>query len=74
MEFWTQWLNVIHSLLMFLASEIGLGTGLGIVALTLLLRTVILPISWPIAYRGYSAKENVTAAAGACAIEARIWR
>jgi YidC/Oxa1 family membrane protein insertase len=52
MELWTQWLNAIHSLLMFLSSEIGLGTGLGIVALTLLLRTVILPISWPIAYRG----------------------
>jgi YidC/Oxa1 family membrane protein insertase len=52
MELWTQWLDAIHSLLMFLTSDIGLGTGLGIVALTLLLRTVILPISWPIAYRG----------------------
>lgn len=52
MELWTQWLNAIHSLLMFLSSGVGLGTGFGIVALTLLLRTVILPISWPIAYRG----------------------
>jgi YidC/Oxa1 family membrane protein insertase len=52
MELWTQWLNAIHSLLMFLSSEVGLGTGFGIVALTLLLRTVILPITWPIAYRG----------------------
>jgi YidC/Oxa1 family membrane protein insertase len=52
MELWTQWLNAIHSLLMFLSSGVGLGTGLGIVALTLLLRTAILPISWPIAYRG----------------------
>jgi YidC/Oxa1 family membrane protein insertase len=52
MELWTQWLNVIHSLLMFLSSGAGLGTGLGIVALTLVLRTIILPISWPIAYRG----------------------
>jgi YidC/Oxa1 family membrane protein insertase len=52
MELWTQWLNAIHSLLMFLSSEIGLGTGFSIVVLTLLLRTVILPISWPIAYRG----------------------
>jgi YidC/Oxa1 family membrane protein insertase len=51
MELWTQWLNAIHSLLMFLSSEIGLGTGLGIAVLTLLLRTAILPISWPIAYR-----------------------
>jgi YidC/Oxa1 family membrane protein insertase len=52
MELWTQWLNAIHSLLMFLSSEVGLGTGFSIVSLTLLLRTVILPITWPIAYRG----------------------
>jgi YidC/Oxa1 family membrane protein insertase len=52
MELWTQWLNALHGLLGFLSSEVGLGTGFGIVALTLLLRTVILPISWPIAYRG----------------------
>ena len=52
MELWTQWLNAIHGLLMVLSSGVGLGTGLGIVALTLLLRTVILPISWPISYRG----------------------
>jgi len=52
MELWTQWLNAIHSLLDFLSSGVGLGTGLGIVVLTLLLRTVILPISWSIAYRG----------------------
>jgi YidC/Oxa1 family membrane protein insertase len=52
MELWTQWLNIIHSLLIFLSSGVGLGTGLGIVVLTLLLRTVILPISWSIAYRG----------------------
>jgi YidC/Oxa1 family membrane protein insertase len=52
MELWTQWLNTIHGLLTFLASDVGLGTGFSIVALTLLLRTLILPISWPIAYRG----------------------
>jgi membrane protein insertase Oxa1/YidC/SpoIIIJ len=52
MELWTHWLSVIHGLLTFLSSGVGLGTGLGIVVLTLLLRTVILPISWPIAYHG----------------------
>lgn len=52
MELWTQWLNAIQGLLTFLSSQVGLGTGLGIVVLTLLLRSVILPISWPIAYRG----------------------
>lgn len=52
MELWTYWLNAIQNLLAFLSSQVGLGTGLGIVALTLLLRTVILPISWRVAYRG----------------------
>jgi YidC/Oxa1 family membrane protein insertase len=52
MELWTHWLSAIQSLLTFLSSEVGLGTGLGIVALTLLLRTAILPISWRVAYRG----------------------
>ena len=51
MELWTQWLYAIHGLLIFLSSGVGLGTGLGIVVLTLLLRTAILPISWSIAYR-----------------------
>jgi YidC/Oxa1 family membrane protein insertase len=52
MEIWTHWLNAIQGLLTYLSSGVGLGTGLGIVVLTVLLRTVILPISWPIAYRG----------------------
>jgi YidC/Oxa1 family membrane protein insertase len=52
MEMWAQWLNFIHGLLAFLSSTLGLGAGFGIVALTLLLRTVILPVSWRIAYRG----------------------
>ena len=52
MELWTQWLNAIHGLLTFLSWNLNLGTGCGIVALTLLLRTAILPISWRIAYRG----------------------
>jgi YidC/Oxa1 family membrane protein insertase len=52
MELWTHWLNAIHGLLIFLSSGVGLGTGLGIVVLTLLLRTLILPISWSTAYRG----------------------
>lgn len=52
MELWTYWLSVIQSLLIFLSSQIGLGTGMAIVALTLLLRTLILPLSWRVAYRG----------------------
>jgi YidC/Oxa1 family membrane protein insertase len=52
MELWTYWLSVIQSLLIFLSSQVGLGTGLAIVTLTLVLRTVMLPLSWRVAYRG----------------------
>jgi YidC/Oxa1 family membrane protein insertase len=52
MELWTNWLSAIQDLLTFFSSRVGLGTGLGIVALTLVLRTAILPISWRVAYRG----------------------
>ena len=52
MELWTYWLSAIQSLLAFFSSQLGLGTGLAIIALTLLLRTAILPISWRVAYRG----------------------
>jgi YidC/Oxa1 family membrane protein insertase len=52
MELWTYWLSAIQSLLTFLSSQVGLGTGMAIIALTLLLRTVILPLSWRVAYRG----------------------
>jgi YidC/Oxa1 family membrane protein insertase len=52
MELWTLWLGAIQGLLTFLSSQIGLGAGVGIVALTLLLRTAILPISWRVGYRG----------------------
>jgi YidC/Oxa1 family membrane protein insertase len=52
MEVWTYWLSVIQGLLVFLSSQVGLGTGLAIVTLTLLLRTAMLPIAWRVAYRG----------------------
>jgi YidC/Oxa1 family membrane protein insertase len=52
MELWTYWLSAIQGVLTFFSSQLGLGAGLGIVALTLVLRTLILPISWRVAYRG----------------------
>jgi YidC/Oxa1 family membrane protein insertase len=51
MALWTQWLNVLDGFLEFLSSQVGLGEGLAIVALTLLVRTLVLPISWTSAYR-----------------------
>lgn len=51
MALWTHWLNILAGLLEFLSSHVGLGEGLAIVALTFLVRTAILPVSWPNAYR-----------------------
>jgi YidC/Oxa1 family membrane protein insertase len=51
MDIWTHWLTVIHGLLTYLSSNFGFGTGLGIILLTIILRTLILPISWSSAYR-----------------------
>ena len=52
MELWTIWLGAIQGLLTFLSAQAGLGEGLAIIALTLLVRTAMLPISWRVAYRG----------------------
>jgi YidC/Oxa1 family membrane protein insertase len=51
MDIWTYWLTVINGLLTYLSSNVGLGTGTGIILLTLILRTLILPVSWSSAYR-----------------------
>jgi YidC/Oxa1 family membrane protein insertase len=46
------WLDAIGGLVETLSSEVGLGLGLAIIAATLLLRVLLLPISWSAAYRG----------------------
>src|SRR5262249_32913229 len=51
MTLWMEWLNTLDGFLEFLSSHVGLGDGLAIVALTLLVRTAILPMSWSSAYR-----------------------
>lgn len=51
MTLWMQWLKALDALLEFFSSHIGLGDGLAIVALTVLVRTVLLPIGWSSAYR-----------------------
>jgi YidC/Oxa1 family membrane protein insertase len=52
MELWAFWIEGIRSLLHFLASDLGLGIGLGIFALTLVTRSALLPLTWSIGYRG----------------------
>ena len=50
MNIWATWLELIESILTSL-SDTGLGLGLAIVVATVLLRAVLLPLAWPIAYR-----------------------
>ncbi len=52
MDLWTFWLDTLRSLVNSLSSDVGLGLGLAIIAATLLLRVLLLPISWSAAYRG----------------------
>ena len=52
MNLWTFWLDTIRGLVDALSSEVGLGLGLAIIVTTLLLRVLLLPISWSVAYRG----------------------
>ena len=52
MNIWTHWLDALRSLMDALSIEAGLGLGLAIIAATLLIRILLLPISWSAAYRG----------------------
>lgn len=51
MDIWATWLDSIRSIVTALAGDAGLGLGLAVIAATVLLRTVVLPVAWPIAYR-----------------------
>jgi YidC/Oxa1 family membrane protein insertase len=50
MDIWAVWLDAILRVITVL-SDAGLGLGLAIVVGTLLLRALLLPLAWPIAYR-----------------------
>ena len=52
MNLWTAWLDALRALVDGLSTEAGLGLGLAIIAATLLLRLLLLPVSWSAAYRG----------------------
>jgi YidC/Oxa1 family membrane protein insertase len=51
MDIWAAWLDSLRGIVTALSAEAGLGLGLAIVVATVLLRTVVLPLAWPIAYR-----------------------
>jgi len=52
MNIWTIWLDALRSLVEVLSTEAGLGLGLAIIIATVLLRAILLPLSWSAAYRG----------------------
>lgn len=51
MDIWSAWLDSISSIVMALAADAGLGLGLAVIVATVLLRIVLLPVAWPMAYR-----------------------
>ena len=51
MDIWTLWLEAIRSIVTALAADAGLGVGAAVIIATVLLRTVVLPLAWQIAYR-----------------------
>lgn len=51
MDIWVAWLDLIRDVVTALAADAGLGLGLAVVVATVLLRGVLLPLAWPIAYR-----------------------
>jgi YidC/Oxa1 family membrane protein insertase len=51
MDLWQLWLTAIRELLQFLSTDVGFGSGLAVVALALLTRSALLPLSWTTAYR-----------------------
>ena len=60
MELWAFWIDGIRSLLHFLASDLGLGIGLGIFALTLVTRSALLPLTWSVGYRACVRQKKMT--------------
>jgi YidC/Oxa1 family membrane protein insertase len=52
MQVWSFWLESLRATLEWLSTGLGLETGLSIVVLTLLLRLLLLPLSWHSAWRG----------------------
>jgi YidC/Oxa1 family membrane protein insertase len=50
MDIWALWLDAIR-MAITASADVGLGAGLAIVVVTILLRTLLLPLAWPVAYR-----------------------
>lgn len=61
MTLWTSWLDLLARMLELLTTDAGLGAGLGVIALTLAVRTLVLPITFPNACRGLVRQRTLAA-------------
>jgi YidC/Oxa1 family membrane protein insertase len=61
MSLWTTWLDLLSSALELLTTQAGLGAGLAVVALTLALRALVFPITFPNACRGLVRQRKLAA-------------
>jgi YidC/Oxa1 family membrane protein insertase len=61
MTLWTSWIDLLSRALELLTTQAGLGAGLGVVALTLAVRTLVLPITFPNACRGLVRQRKLAA-------------
>ena len=60
MDLWMLWLDTLRNALDFLSTDLGLGTGVAVIGLTLLIRTALLPITWSIGYRASVRQRKLT--------------
>ncbi|HEX5047872.1 MAG TPA: membrane protein insertase YidC [Gammaproteobacteria bacterium] len=61
MTVWTSWVDLLTRALELLSTQAGLGAGLAVVALTLTVRTLVLPITFPNACRGLVRQRTLAA-------------
>jgi YidC/Oxa1 family membrane protein insertase len=59
MALWDGWIHLISTVFGLLTMQVGLSSGLAVIALTVLLRTLVLPITWSTAYRGQLRREKL---------------
>jgi YidC/Oxa1 family membrane protein insertase len=58
-ELWHAWIGLQQQILQNMATEWGLGFGLAVIALTLMVRTALLPLTWSLARRGAARQAQI---------------
>jgi YidC/Oxa1 family membrane protein insertase len=58
-DLWVAWTALLQHLLQLFAVNLGVGSGLAIILLTLALRSALLPLTWSVAYRAAVRQEKL---------------